>query len=155
MKQWFIKLERRKSLIIRKQVAEVIYRFCARFNNMKQRCNNPKNSAYKYYGSRGIQVKFKTSREFILYIVNVLGYDTLEKFKELHDLVIHRINNDGHYEKGNIEFLTQSEHAVKHIKDWCKLEDRVSVTEYTLRVYHIHPDQKRLKKIHQKFHPGV
>lgn len=72
------------------------------YNHIKQRCTNPKNKSYKNYGDRGIELRFTFDR-FLDYIKNDLGYDTYEKIKKLW---IDRINNNGHYEKGNIRFVT-------------------------------------------------
>ena len=69
------------------------------FVSLKHRCNNPNNRAYKHYGGRGIQNKFKNSDDFVDYVVNELRVDP-------RGLQIDRIDNDGHYEKGNIRFVT-------------------------------------------------
>ena len=74
------------------------------YANLKQRCNNPKTRNYKNYGGRGIKNKFKSVNEFIDYIINVLQIDPRR-------LQIDRIDNDGHYEKGNIRFITAKENA--------------------------------------------
>jgi len=72
------------------------------FYNINYRCNNPKDKAYKHYGGRGIQNKFSSSQEFIDYVVNVLKVSP-------QGLQIDRIDNNGHYEKGNIRFVTHKE----------------------------------------------
>ena len=72
------------------------------FSDMKQRCNNPKAHNYKWYGGRGIQVLFKSVDKFIDYVTAVLQIDPRR-------LTIDRINNNGHYEKGNIRFVTRAE----------------------------------------------
>ena len=86
----------------------LIGRLVTLFSNMKGRCNNPKHISYKYYGYRGIKSHFQSSQELIDYVVNNLGYDTYEKIKGLQ---IDRINNDGHYEPGNIRLVTAKENA--------------------------------------------
>ncbi len=73
-----------------------------RFSNMKQRCNDPKIKSYKNYGGRGIKCLFKSFDEFANYVINELKVDP-------RNLIIDRINNDGHYEKDNIRFVTQAE----------------------------------------------
>lgn len=45
------------------------------FKQMLQRCNNPKNKDYKYYGGRGIRVKFESLIDFRNYVMNVLEAD--------------------------------------------------------------------------------
>ncbi len=74
------------------------------FNNMGQRCNNPSNKYYKDYGGRGIQNKFKSLGDFRDYIINELKVDP-------RGLQIDRIDNDGHYEEGNIRFVTAKENC--------------------------------------------
>lgn len=77
------------------------------FCNMKQRCDNPNHINFSRYGGNGIKVLFVSFEEFFDYIINTLKVDP-------RGLEIHRINNGGHYEKGNIKFLTRVEHVVKH-----------------------------------------
>lgn len=73
-----------------------------RFREMKRRCNSPKAINYKYYGGRGIKCLFKSSQEFVDYVINKLQINP-------HGLDIDRIDNDGHYEPGNIRFITHAE----------------------------------------------
>lgn len=73
-----------------------------RFQQMKKRCTNPKYHGYNCYGGRGIQCKFESSDEFIDYVINELKIDP-------RGLTIDRIDNNGHYEPGNIRFVTQIE----------------------------------------------
>ena len=70
------------------------------FSNIKRRCNNSGCPDYKNYGGRGIKCLFKSSQEFVDYIINVLKINP-------HNLEIDRIDNNGHYEKGNIRFVTR------------------------------------------------
>jgi len=70
------------------------------YGSMNQRCNDPKHESYKNYGGRGIKNLFKSSDEFVDYIVNVLQVDP-------RGLQIDRIDNDGGYEPGNIRFVTR------------------------------------------------
>lgn len=72
------------------------------FRGMNYRCNNPKSKDYKYYGGRGIKVKFTSFDDFYNYVVNELKIDP-------RGLTIDRINNDGNYERGNIRFVTKAE----------------------------------------------
>lgn len=73
---------------------------------IKYRCNNFKCKDYKNYGGRGIELRF-TVDEFLDYVINDMKVDP-------RGLEIHRIDSDGHYKKGNIEFLTPKEHGLKH-----------------------------------------
>lgn len=65
------------------------------------RCTNTANERYHDYGGRGIQVKFADRKEFIKYLITIPGHDN-------PSLIVDRINNDGHYEEGNIRFVTHS-----------------------------------------------
>lgn len=121
-----------ESSICQAQAAKILYCLRTRFNGMRQRCSNPNNDAYKWYGARGIQVKFKSDREFICYVMDDLGYNTLEKLREIHNLVTDRIDNGGHYEPGNIRFVTVAKnnknqgpttdiiHLVRAALDYCE-----------------------------------
>ena len=74
------------------------------FSAVKHRCDNPECKDFKYYGGRGIENKFKSSNEFVDYVVNNLHVDP-------RGLEIDRIDNDGHYEKGNVRFVTHKENS--------------------------------------------
>ena len=63
------------------------------WRGMLSRCRDTKN---KSYGGRGIEVRFKDFDEFFAEV----------GFKPSSDHSIHRIDNDGHYEKGNVIWTT-------------------------------------------------
>jgi hypothetical protein len=65
-----------------------------------QRCTNPKDAGYANYGGRGIEFRFPSVTEACLWVM-----DNLELRK---DLELDRIDNNGHYEPGNLRFLNQS-----------------------------------------------
>lgn len=69
------------------------------FRNAQDRCRNPKHFAYVNYGARGIEFRFHSFQEFIAEIGR----------KPSPDLSLDRINNNGHYEKGNIRWATKSQ----------------------------------------------
>lgn len=70
---------------------------------MIQRCNNPINEAYKYYGARGITVCDEW-----LNIENFIN-DMFPSYKE--GLTLDRINNDGNYSKDNCRWETKTVQA--------------------------------------------
>jgi hypothetical protein len=74
------------------------------FFHIKERCENYKHPAYSHYGGRGIKCKFKSCKEFVDYIINELQIDP-------KGLEIDRIDNNGHYEKGNVRFVTHKENC--------------------------------------------
>ncbi len=67
----------------------------------KRRCRNLSNDAYHNYGGRGIKFCFESFEEF-LKEVGVRPDATYS---------LDRINNDGHYEKGNLRWATRKEQA--------------------------------------------
>ena len=82
-----------------------------RYSNLNIRCNDPKDSNYKYYGGRGIENKFISFSRFLQYITVDLCITDIEQIKGLH---IDRIDNEGHYEPGNIRFITPAENNRNH-----------------------------------------
>ncbi|GAG04757.1 unnamed protein product, partial [marine sediment metagenome] len=73
------------------------------YGNMKNRCTNYEHHGYRYYGGRGIQCLFVSSQGFVDYVIKELQIDPRGK-------QVHRINNNKHYEPGNITFVTNKEH---------------------------------------------
>lgn len=69
------------------------------YDGAKERCNNPNHISYYLYGGRGIQFKI-SFEEFLKELgPRPIGY-TLD-----------RINNNGHYEIGNIKWSSKKEQA--------------------------------------------
>ena len=95
--------------IIEKYGREIYRCFKDRYNSMKQRCNDKNAYNYKYYGGRGILIKYKSFGEFYKYEFKnfLIAY---EKYK--NNASPDRIDVNGHYEIGNIrriEFKEQAE----------------------------------------------
>ena len=74
-------------------------------SSAKQRCNNPINKAYKYYGGRGIEFRFETVEQATDWIIANIGYRPSKKHS------IDRIDVNGHYEAGNLRWATLIEQA--------------------------------------------
>jgi hypothetical protein len=74
------------------------------WTDMKQRCTNPKNAHFKYYGGRGIKVceEWNNSTNFIEWALKN-GYRD--------DLTLDRINVNGNYEPSNCRWATIKEQA--------------------------------------------
>ena len=81
-------------------------------NNIKKRCNNPEADKYKWYGGRGIKCNFTFDELYDWVIINNIDPRGLE---------IHRIDNNGNYVLGNIEFLDKNTHIKKHHPNTRKL----------------------------------
>lgn len=67
---------------------------------MTQRCENPKNPNYKWYGKRGIRV-CERWREFANFLAD-MGQCPI-------GLSLDRIDNNGNYEPGNCRWATLAE----------------------------------------------
>lgn len=74
----------------------------ARCANMVQRCRNPKDPRWEEYGGRGIEFRFDGPTACGLWIIGNLGLPENAK-----DMELDRINNDGHYEPGNIRWANR------------------------------------------------
>jgi hypothetical protein len=72
------------------------------WNSMKQRCNNPNMSNYKYYGGRGIKVCDRWINSYNNFLEDM-------GMKPGPEYSIDRINNDGDYEPSNCKWSTASE----------------------------------------------
>lgn len=75
------------------------------FYNARRRCTEVTNREYARYGGRGIKFLFKSFPEFLAHIGRRPDGYTLD-----------RINNDGHYEPGNVRWATPSEQAYNRRK---------------------------------------
>ena len=75
------------------------------WTNMKQRCHNPKNDDYSYYGARGIKVCDEWVNDFKAF------YDWSMSHGYEEHLTIDRIDSDGNYEPSNCRWVTMKEQA--------------------------------------------
>lgn len=72
------------------------------FHDAKARCQNPKNKFYYRYGGRGIKFLFKSFEDFLKEIGR----------KPSPELQLDREDNDSHYMKGNIRWITRKEQVI-------------------------------------------
>lgn len=69
------------------------------YTSMKQRCYNPKNPAYKYYGLKGIKI----CDDWLENFMNFYNWAMSNQYKE--GLSIDRINVNGDYEPNNCRWV--------------------------------------------------
>jgi hypothetical protein len=74
-----------------------------RVNAMRQRCQNPNDKNYHNYGGRGIEFRFASVKAGVDYILSALPAETYV------GVDLDRIDNNGHYEPGNLQLLTRQE----------------------------------------------
>ena len=77
-----------------------------RYDAIKQRCNNPKNQNYPNYGGRGIKLMFNSRRKFIEWMEQNLPHE------DYRGVELDRIDNDGHYEPGNLRLVSKFENLL-------------------------------------------
>ena len=95
---------------------------------MLDRCTNPNNSSYEYWGGKGIKV--------------FSAWNSLSKFSEFYNwsietgwkegMELDRINPDKDYEPSNLQWLTKNEHSLKTLNDQRR------------KTYFANPDQTEL-----------
>lgn len=72
-----------------------------RVQGQQQRCTNPKAAEWENYGARGIKFLFPSVADGVLWIMKNIGVH--------RELQLDRINNNGHYEPGNLRWSTQEQ----------------------------------------------
>lgn len=73
------------------------------WNSMKQRCLNPKDDSWPFYGGRGIKVCERW--------MDFVNFYEDNKNRWRPDLVLERVEPDGDYELSNTEWITVKENA--------------------------------------------
>jgi hypothetical protein len=111
------------------------------YHSAKKRCN-PKFahvSNYKDWSGRGIEFRFKSFEEFYAEV----GPRPEPKF----DYSLERIDNNGHYERGNVRWATKIQQARNRRCDKCEiLLARIAELERRLAELNMHRETYRIKR---------
>lgn len=92
--------------------------------NAMYRCTHPSAPRYRHYGGRGIEFRFSSFGEFYAEV----GPRPSNKHS------IDRINNDGHYEIGNVRWATQKQQVANSRPRKCKPRRLVPITKKEIAV---------------------
>lgn len=128
--------------------------------NMKQRCNNPNNKSYEYYGGRGIII----CKEWCDFI-NFYNWAINNGYAD--NLSIDRIDVNGNYCPENCRFVdstTQSNNMRSNIK--IKINDEIltlsqvckkyNLTYFTeTKYYHVNGYDKMIQRLNSKIKDNV
>lgn len=81
-----------------------------RYDCMVQRCERETHVSWKDYKGRGIKVLFKSREEFVFW--------ALEKWPDtdFKHLDFDRTDNDGHYEKGNLQLVSRKKNLANRFR---------------------------------------
>lgn len=82
-----------------------------RYSGIVGRCTRPSHKAWHNYGGRGIECRFKSCEEFVRYMLENLPHPDYEGWQ------IDRINNDGHYEPGNLRLARRKDNLLNRDLD--------------------------------------
>jgi hypothetical protein len=96
IKKYFTAAQKKAARLRDRKKWRITHRESAAFVQAKQRCTNPNEISYPRYGGRGIKCKLKSYKD----IIYTIGRRPSNKYS------LDRIDNDVHYEIGNIRWAT-------------------------------------------------
>lgn len=91
------------------------------------RCRSPKSNMYRSYGGRGIEFKFQSVPEMALWIISNLGPKPHLSYS------LDRIDNNGHYQAGNLRWASKSDQRLNIRKNITDCSDKDLIDEINRR----------------------
>jgi len=108
------------------------------YKEARKRCKQPTNRAFKYYGGRGIEFRFQNFVEFFAEVGP----------RPSKDLTLDRIDNNGHYEKGNLRWATRLQQAQNRRNGQISKSSRNSLSIQRFNLLHPPFSPLKLKSIY-------
>ncbi len=116
-----------------------------RLQDIRNRCNSPKNKRYKNYGERGIKCLLNLSDLKFMWF--------RDKAYNMNYPTVDREDNDGNYELSNCRFI---ERSLNSKKDKCRIVLQINKNgEIIKQWYNIFTVSKELKIKHQNIYNVV
>lgn len=101
----------------------------ARAQQMQRRCTKPKASGFENYGGRGIRFNFDSPMVCALWIVQHLGVP-----EGARDMELDRMDNNGHYEPGNIRWATKIQNSSnRRVSRWAPMAHKFKLAHPEVR----------------------
>lgn len=114
-----------------------------RWHHIKERCNNPHNKAYKYYGGRGIKMCDEWNTNFI----NFYDWSINNGYQD--NLTIDRIDVNGDYCPENCRWTTIKEQNTNKTNNiWVEINGKKDLITNWCKIYNINRSAvyKRIKR---------
>ena len=93
----FIVKEEKNKAYIRRTKIDVPKKLLGRCNSAHQMMTNPNDQNFNRYGGKGIEFRFESARKAAEWVFENLGYEP--------DKSLSRIDNQGHFEPGNLAWV--------------------------------------------------
>jgi hypothetical protein len=112
------------------------------YHCLKQRCTNPKNKDYKYYGGRGIAYDPKW--------VDFASFWKDMEYGYADDLTIDRINTDGNYYKENCHWIPRNQQQKNRVYRFSDYKWHIRIKDPFTFIKNQQKREKRTLEIEEK-----
>jgi hypothetical protein len=115
------------------------------YTHMKQRCENENDTAYKYYGGKGVCIcpEWKEYKNFKKWAYSN-GYED--------SLTIDRIDSSGNYEPSNCRWITRRENTINsNVGKKMNKKTKEALLKSRIGAKHTEKTRKKISVIHSKW----